>query len=96
MVLEAAADQLGVSVSDEDVDQSFRDRFDEADTVIEQAREAGVYESEREAMRLARALDRIAAEVERIAPEQAAAREAIWTPDKEKSKTETKLWTPGS
>jgi hypothetical protein len=83
-------------VSDEEVDQSFRDRFDEADKVIEQAREAGVYESEREAMRLARALDRIAADVERIPPEQAAAREAIWTPEKEKPKTETKLWTPGS
>jgi trigger factor len=96
MLLEAAADQLGITVSDEDVDQAFRDRFDEGDKVIEQAREAGVYESEREAMRLARALDRIAAEVERIPPEQAAAREAIWTPDKEKPKTDTKLWTPGS
>jgi trigger factor len=96
MLLEAAADQLGINVSDEDVDQSFRDRFEEGDKVIEQAREAGVYESEREAMRLARALDRIASEVERIPPEQAAAREAIWTPEKEKPKTETKLWTPGS
>jgi trigger factor len=96
MLLEAAADQLGITVTDEDVDASFRDRFDEADDVIAQAREAGVYESEREAMRLARALDQITAEVEKVAPEQAAAREAIWTPDKEKPKTETKLWTPGS
>ena len=47
-------------------------------------------------MRLARALDRIASEVERIAPEQAAARDAIWTPEKEKPKGETKLWTPGT
>jgi trigger factor len=96
MLLEAAADELGVTVGDEEVDQSFRDRFEEGDKIIEQAKEAGAYESEREAMRLARTLDRIAAEVERIAPEQAAAREAIWTPDKEKPKTETKLWTPGS
>jgi trigger factor len=96
MLLEAAADQLGITVTDEEVDASFRDRFDEADDVIAQAREAGVYESEREAMRLARALDRITAEVEKVPPEQAAAREAIWTPDKEKPKTETKLWTPGS
>jgi trigger factor len=96
LVLEAAADQLGITVPDEEIDAAFRDRFDEADTVIEQARESGVYDSEREAMRLARALDRISDEVERIAPEQAAAREAIWTPDKEKPKTETKLWTPGS
>jgi trigger factor len=96
MLLEAAADELGIAVSDDEVDESFRERFDEADKVVEQAKEAGAYESEREAMRLARALDRIAAEVERIPPEQAAAREAIWTPEKEKPKTETKLWTPGS
>ncbi len=96
MLLEAAADQLGIAVADDEVDQSFRDRFEEGDTIIEQAKEAGAYESEREAMRLARALDRIAEEVERIPPEQAAAREAIWTPDKENPKTETKLWTPGS
>jgi trigger factor len=96
LLLESAAEQLGIEVSDEDVDEAFRDRFEDADSVIEQAREAGAYDSEREAMRLARALDRISAEVERIAPEQAAAREAIWTPDKEKPKADTKLWTPGS
>ena len=96
LVLEAAADQLGINVPDEEVDAAFRERFEDADTVLEQARESGVYDSEREAMRLAQALDRIAAEVERVPPEQAAAREAIWAPDKEKPKTETKLWTPGS
>jgi len=95
-VLEAAADQLGIQISDEEVDQAFRDRFEEPDRIIEQARAAGAYDTERENMRLARAPDRIAGEVERIAPEQEAAREAIWTPDKEKPTTETKLWTPGS
>jgi trigger factor len=96
LLLESAAEQLGIEVSDEEVDEAFRDRFEDAESVIEQAREAGAYDSEREAMRLARALDRISAEVERIAPEQAAAREAIWTPDKEKPKADTKLWTPSS
>jgi trigger factor len=96
LLLEAAAEKLGITVGDEEVDAAFRERFEDADTVITQAREAGVYENEREAMRLAQALDRISEEVERIPPEQAAAREAIWTPDKEKPKTETKLWTPGS
>ncbi len=96
LVLEAVADQLEIHVSEEDVDEAFRDRFEEAEKVIAQAREAGVYESERENMRLARALDRVAEEVERVPPEQAEARERIWTPDKEKAKTETKLWTPGS
>jgi trigger factor len=96
LVLEAAADQLGIDISDDEVEQAFRDRFDDADTVLEQAREAGAFESERETMRLGRALNQIAEEVERIPPEQAEARERIWTPDKEKPKTETKLWTPGS
>jgi trigger factor len=96
LLLEAAADELGVEVSDEEVEQAFGERFEDADAVIAQAREAGAFESEREAMRLARTLDRIADDVERIPPEQAAAREAIWTPDKEKPTTETKLWTPGS
>jgi trigger factor len=96
LVLEAAADQLGIEVSDEEVDEAFRDRFEEGDRIIEQARAAGAYDTERENMRLARALDTIAQEVERIPPEQAAAREAIWTPDKEKPATDTKLWTPGS
>ena len=96
LVLEAVADRLAIQVSDDEVDAAFHDRFDEADKVIAQTREAGVYETERETMRLARALDRVAADVERIAPEQAEARERIWTPDKEKPKTETKLWTPGS
>ena len=96
LVLEAVADRLGIEVSDEEVDASFRERFDDADTVLEQARAAGAYEAERQSMRLARALDQVAAEVERIPPEQAEARERIWTPDKEKPPAETKLWTPGS
>jgi trigger factor len=96
LVLEAIADQLGIEVSDEEVDQAFRDRFEEPERVMEQAKAAGAYETEREMARLARALDRVTAEVERIAPEQAAARDAIWTPDKEKQPTETKLWTPGT
>ena len=96
LVLEAVADQLGIQVPDEEVDQAFRDRFEEGDKIIEQARAAGAYDTEREGMRLARALDRITAEVERIPPEQAAVREAIWTPDKEKQTRKPKLWTPGS
>ena len=96
LVLEAVADQLGIEVPDEEVDAAFRERFDEPEKVIEQARAAGAYETERETMRLARALDRVAEEVERIPQEQAAAREAIWTPEKEKPTEKPKLWTPGS
>jgi trigger factor len=96
LVLEAVADKLGIQVADDDVDEAFRDRFEEPDKVIEQARAAGAYETERENLRLARALDQVVAEVKPIPPEQAEARERIWTPEKEKPQTETKLWTPGS
>jgi trigger factor len=96
LVLEAVADKLGIEVGDEQVEEAIRDRFDDADRVIEQLRAGGAYESERESLRLAAALDRIAAEVKRIPLEQEQARDAIWTPDKETPKTETKLWTPGS
>jgi trigger factor len=96
LVLEAAAEQLGIEVGDDQVDAAIGERFEEPDRVIAQLRETGVYEQERQSLRMAAALDRIAAEVKRISVEQAEARDAIWTPDKEKPKTESKLWTPGS
>jgi trigger factor len=96
LVLEAVADKLGIQVADEEVDEVFQDRFDEPEKVIEQARASGIYETERENMRLAKALDRVAADVTRIPPEQAEARERIWTPEKETQQAETKLWTPSS
>ena len=96
LVLEAAAEELEIEVGDEQVDAAVRERFEEPDKIIAQLRESGVYEQERQSLRMAAALDRIATEVKRISVEQAEAREAIWTPDKEKPKTESKLWTPGS
>jgi trigger factor len=96
LVLTAAADKLGIEISDDDVDAAVTERFEEPERVIEQLRAGGAYEQERESLRMAAALDRIAAEVKRIPLEQARARETIWTPDKEKPTTETKLWTPGS
>ena len=96
LVLEAVADKLGIDVPDEEVDAAVAERFEEPERVIEQLRESGAYDIERESLRLAAALDRVAGEVKRIPLEQEQAREAIWTPDKETPKTETKLWTPGS
>ena len=49
----------------------------------------------REDIRLKLALDRVAADVKRIPMAQAEAREAIWTPEQEKTKDVPKLWTPG-
>jgi trigger factor len=100
LVLEAAADKLDIQVSDGDVEQLVREQAegieDDVAGLLEAMRESGRFEQLRDDMRLRDALDRVAAEVQRIEPEVAAAREAIWTPEKEKPKTETKLWTPGS
>jgi trigger factor len=100
LVLEAVAEQLGLQVSDEEVESLVREQADalddDADETLLRLRESGRFETLREDIRLRRALDRVAAEVQRIPRELADAREAIWTPDKENQPTETKLWTPGS
>jgi trigger factor len=100
LVLEAAADKLEIVVSDEDVESLVREQADlldeDADATLQRLRESGRFETLREDMRLRNALDRVVSEVQRIPRELAEARDAIWTPDKEKQQTETKLWTPGS
>ena len=100
LVLEAAADRPGIQVSDGDVEELVREQaelLDEnADETLERLRESGRFDTLREDMRLRNALDRVVSEVKRIPKELAEARDAIWTPEKEKQQSETKLWTPGS
>ena len=94
LVLEAAAEQLGIEISDEELEAWFRDRYDEADEALDEVKGSELWERERESLQLRKTLDTIASEVKRIPRELADARESIWTPDKEKPKTEAKLWTP--
>jgi trigger factor len=100
VALEAAADKLGITVEDAEVEEVVREQAEaageDAGEVILELRERGEFERLREDLRLRNSLDRIAAEVQRIPVELAEARDAIWTPEKEKQATETKLWTPGS
>ena len=98
LVLDALADELGIEVSDDDVEALVREQAaeDEADADILRLREGGGFEQLREDLRLRQALDRLADEVQPIGVELAAARDAIWTPEKEKTPADTKLWTPGS
>ena len=99
IVLEAVANKLGLEVSDDDVKALVREQAEaaneDADELIEQLWAHGSQEQVREDIRLKLALDRVAAEVKRIPLAQAEAREAIWTPEQEKSKDVPKLWTPG-
>ena len=100
LALEVVADKVGIEVSDEQVKELVREQAEsageDADKVIEDLWHHGRHEDLREDLRLRAALDRVAAEVKPIPIEQAEAREAIWTPDKETPETETKLWTPGN
>ena len=100
LVLEAVADQLGLEVSDEEIEELIREQAelqgDDADEAIKQVFSDDRKEALRGDLRLRKALDRVAAEAKRVPIEVARAREEIWTPDKETPKTETKLWTPGS
>jgi trigger factor len=100
LVLEAVADKLGLEVSDEEIEELIREQAelhdDDADEAVRQVFAGGGHEALRGDLRLRKALDRIAAEAQRVPAEVARAREEIWTPDKETATTETKLWTPGS
>jgi len=98
LVLDAVADQLELDVTDAEVEELVREQAesldDDPEELLVALRESGRFESLREDLRLRQALDRVAAEVQRIPLAQAEARDAIWTPDKENPPTETKLWTP--
>jgi trigger factor len=100
LVLEAVAEHLGIEISDDDVDSLVREQSelvgDDAEETLLRLRESGRYEQLRDDLRLRNALDRVASEVKRIPRELAEARDQLWTPDKEKQQTDTKLWTPGS
>jgi trigger factor len=100
LVLEAAADKLGIDVPDEEIEALVREQAealgDDPDETLLRLRESGRIEALRDDLRLRNALDRVASEVKRIPRELAAARDALWTPEKDKQPTDAKLWTPGS
>jgi trigger factor len=109
LALEAVAEKLGVDVSDEELRDLVRqqllsrsaenEEIEDIEAAVDQVLTHGGANDLRDDMRLSRALDRVVAEVKRIPMEVAAAREAIWTPEKEQQEkiaAAPKLWTPGS
>jgi trigger factor len=99
LVLEAAAEKLGIDVTDAEIETLVREQAeamgDDPDETLQQLRESGRIETLRDDIRMRNALDRVASEVKRIPRELAEARDALWTPEKEKQPTDAKLWTPG-
>jgi trigger factor len=77
------------------------DGDEEPQKLLDNLREAGRDGLLRSEVRLRKAADVIAGSAKPIPAEQAAARDKLWTPEKEQAETETEkaeagLWTPGS
>ena len=93
--------RLGLEVTDDELEELVREQAEAegetADEVVEQVFASGRHELLRDDLRLRKALDRVAAEVERD-PASSSPRRARSSgrPTKEAAATETKLWTPGS
>lgn len=100
LALESLAERAGIDVPDDVVKTYLREEAEaageDAEELVEDVWAHGQQESIREDLRLRAALDRLVADVKPIAPDLAAAREKLWTPDKEMAQGDTKLWTPGS
>lgn len=100
-VLAGIVESEGIEVSDDEVYESLRqasepDQVNEAELKksYERAKAKGRIEPLREDIAMRKAVDLLVEHAKPIAAEQAAAREQIWTPDKEEEAPK-KLWTPG-
>jgi trigger factor len=100
LALDAVADRLELEVADEEIEALVREEAEESgedpDAFLAAARNGTGFEQLRGDLRMRKALDAVVAGVKRIPVELAAAREKLWTPEKEKAPTEMKIWTPGS
>ncbi|MDQ4001520.1 MAG: hypothetical protein M3283_11085, partial [Actinomycetota bacterium] len=98
IVLDAVADKLALDVSDEEIETLIREQAaetgDDPDQAVAAMRAHGGFEQLRADLRLKKALDEIVAGVKRIPADLAAAREKLWTPEKEKGGAGMKIWTP--
>ena len=100
LVLDAVADKLAIEVGDDEVEAFVRGQAlaagDDPDETLRAVGERGGLERLRGDLRLRGALDAIVAGVQRIPADVAAAREKLWTPEKEKRQSGMNIWTPGS
>ena len=100
-VLEAVADAEGVEVSDEELLEVITRSAEREDTkpekLLARLKESGRDVALRRDLRLRKAVDIVTGSAKAIEPGTAAAREKIWTPDKQrKEEGSSQLWTPGS
>ena len=92
----------GIEVSDEEVTNALREAAgpDATDKqvkrALKRARSQGADEALREDIAMRKAVDLLVEHAKPIPAEQAAARERLWTPEKEQEQGAGQIWTPGS
>jgi trigger factor len=104
LALEAVADAEGIDITDEMVESFIREQAtqggdDPDETVARLMADPATLTALRIDLRLQKALDIAADNAKEISPEQAEAREKLWTPEKESEAAAAKpstIWTPGS
>ncbi|MET0206845.1 MAG: trigger factor [Thermoleophilaceae bacterium] len=102
-VLAAIVDAEGIEVSDDEVNEALRaaappDASEkQLKRALKRARSQGADDALREDIAMRKAVDLVVEHANAIPLEQAAAREALWTPEKEESGARSgEIWTPGS
>jgi trigger factor len=96
--LAAVVEAEGIDASDEELLEALRpgEEGESPERLLERLRANGRDALLREEVRLRKAAEVIAGSATPIPQEQAAARERLWTPEKEKAEAgESGLWTPG-
>ncbi|HMM48082.1 MAG TPA: trigger factor [Miltoncostaeaceae bacterium] len=104
LVIEAIADQEGVEISDEQVEEQVRSDAEATgravDRLLHELRHHGGWETLRADLRIKRAVELLIEASKPIPMAQAEAREKLWTPEAERENAGAedstgKLWTPG-
>ena len=100
-VLEAVADAEDIEVSDDEllevIERSAEREGAKPEKLLARLKESGRDVALRRELRLRKAVDVVAGSATPIEAGTAAAREKIWTPDKQRSEQgSAQLWTPGS
>jgi trigger factor len=102
-VLAAVVKAEGIEVSDEEIETALREAAgpDASDKqvkrALKRARKQGAEDALRDDIAMRKAVDLLVESAKPIPVEQAAAREKLWTPEKERAAEGAgELWTPGS
>jgi trigger factor len=101
-VLAAIVEAEEIEVSDEEIEQAMREAAGpnasdkQVKRALKRARSQGADEALREDIAMRKAVDLLVESAKPIPVEHAAARDKLWTPDKEKDEGAAQIWTPGA